>query len=46
MAKKKGIYLKGNQGDATIDTDVTKMTIQSTVHQKVSEGKPNKRKRK
>ena len=44
MAKKKGIYLKGAQGDAQFDTDATKFGTQSTAHVKVSESR-NKRKR-
>lgn len=31
-AKKKGLYLKGAQGDAQIDTDVTQGIAQSTAH--------------
>ncbi len=31
-AKKKGLYLKGAQGDAQIDTDVTQGITQSTAH--------------
>ena len=50
IAKKKGIYLKGAQGDAQIDTDVTSgaMLAQSTAHQEaVSEKtKTNKRRKK
>ena len=48
FAKKKGIYLKGAQGDAHIDTDVTGGISQSTAHQEaVSEkSKPNKRRKK
>ena len=48
-AKKKGIYLKGAQGDAQIDTDVTKgganMASQGTVNTSSGGGK-NKRRRK
>ena len=36
LAKKKGIYLKGAQGDAQIDTDVTGKDMQkSTAHVEV-----------
>ncbi|CDW76997.1 signal recognition particle 72 kda protein [Stylonychia lemnae] len=46
-AKKKGIYLKGAQGDAQIDTDVTGGISQSTAHQEaVTEKKKNKRRKK
>ena len=38
MAKKKGIYLKGAQGDAQIDTDVTAGgNLKSTAHIDVSQ---------
>lgn len=47
IAKKKGIYIKGAQGDALVDTDVTKMAKQE--HHEVSTGnsknKGNKRRR-
>lgn len=32
MAKKRGKYLKGAQGDSQIDTDVTNLSKQSTAH--------------
>jgi signal recognition particle subunit SRP72 len=38
MAKKKGIYLKGAQGDAQVDTDVTKNPTMSTAGQATSSG--------
>jgi hypothetical protein len=42
-AKKKGIYLKGAQGDAQIDTDVTSAGFgQSTAHQDVVTDKASK----
>jgi signal recognition particle subunit SRP72 len=42
-AKKKGIYLKGAQGDAQIDTDVTSAGFgQSTAHQEVATDKSSK----
>ena len=46
-AKKRGIYLKGAQGDAQIDTDVTKMggaAASGTV--KTDDSNRNKRRRK
>ena len=48
MAKKKGIYLKGAQGDAQIDTDVTQGITQSTAHQEATQqkAKTNKRRKK
>ena len=46
FAKKRGMYLKGAQGDAQVDTDVTKMSNQSTAHQQVSQGGKNKRRKK
>ena len=50
IAKKKGIYLKGAQGDAQIDTDVTSTGImQSTAHKEVASEKQkggNKRRKK
>lgn len=45
MAKKKGIYLKGAQGDAQIDTDVTSGNIKSTAHKEAAAG-GNKRRKK
>jgi len=46
-AKKKGLYLKGAQGDAQIDTDVTGGISQSTAHQEaVTDKKKNKRRKK
>lgn len=44
LAKKRGIYLRGAQGDAQIDTDVMNMQ-KTTVHQEAVEG-PSKRRRK
>ena len=44
LAKKKGIYLKGGQGDAQVDTDVTG-GIKGTAH-KDAASQPNKRRRK
>ena len=44
LAKKKGLYLKGAQGDAQIDTDVTG-GIKGTAH-KDAASQPNKRRRK
>ena len=42
-AKKKGIYLKGAQGDAQIDTDVTSGALGlSTAHQEVATEKSSK----
>ena len=50
IAKKKGIYLKGAQGDAQIDTDVTTTGFgQSTAHQEAVSSKSkggNKRRKK
>ena len=47
-AKKRGIYLKGAQGDAQVDTDVSKLAAGSATHQQVqtSNNKNNKRRRK
>lgn len=47
IAKKRGIYLKGAQGDAQIDTDVTGGITQSTAHQEVvsEKTKTNKRRK-
>jgi signal recognition particle subunit SRP72 len=45
MAKKKGIYLKGAQGDAQIDTDVTSGNLKSTAHKEAATG-GNKRRKK
>mmetsp|Transcript_34683 Transcript_34683/g.53160 ORF Transcript_34683/g.53160 Transcript_34683/m.53160 type:complete len:438 (-) Transcript_34683:20-1333(-) len=45
MAKKKGIYLKGAQGDAQIDTDVTNMG-KSTAHQETVQESNTKRRKK
>ena len=40
MAKRKGIYIKGAQGDATVDTDVTQGHLnKSTAHQDASVAK-------
>ena len=38
LAKKKGIYLKGAQGDAQISTDVSGGLAKSTAHQEASTG--------
>ena len=46
LAKKRGIYLKGAQGDATVDTDVTQGITQSTAHQDVVQDKQKQNKRK
>lgn len=47
LAKKKGIYLKGAQGDAQIDTDVTGANMaKSTAHKEAATGANKKRKRK
>ena len=45
MAKKKGIYLKGAQGDAQIDTDDTSGNLKSTAHKDAATG-GNKRRKK
>jgi signal recognition particle subunit SRP72 len=47
MAKKKGMYIKGAQGDALVDTDVTNSSggLKSTVHIEAATG-GNKRRRK
>ena len=46
MAKKKGIYIKGAQGDAQIDTDVTSGNLaKSTAHQEAATGGNKRRKR-
>lgn len=47
MAKKKGMYIKGAQGDALVDTDVTNSSggLKSTVHIEAVTG-GNKRRRK
>lgn len=46
FAKKRGIYLKGAQGDSQIDTDVTKLTGASSTHQQVNtESSKNRNKR-
>lgn len=45
-AKKKGIYLKGAQGDAQIDTDVTGGIMQSTAAQEVVQEKQKHKRRK
>ena len=48
FAKKRGIYLKGAQGDAIVDTDVTQGITQSTAHQEAVQDKQktNKRRKK
>ena len=47
LAKKKGIYIKGAQGDAQIDTDVTnKQMQQSTANIEIKQGGGGKRRRK
>jgi signal recognition particle subunit SRP72 len=46
MAKKKGIYLKGAQGDAQIDTDVTSGNLKSTAHQDAAAAGNKRRKKK
>lgn len=46
MAKKKGIYLKGAQGDAQIDTDVTSGAMgKSTAHKDAVQGGGKRRKK-
>ena len=45
MAKKKGIYLKGAQGDAQIDTDVTSGNLKSTAHKEAAQGSNKRRKK-
>ena len=47
-AKKKGKYLKGAQGDAQVDTDVTSGMglATSTAHQEVTEDKSKHKRRK
>ena len=46
LAKKKGIYIKGAQGDAQFDTDVTNKEVQkSTANIEVKQSQ-NKRRRK
>ena len=45
MAKKKGIYLKGAQGDAQIDTDVTSGNLKSTAHKEAVSGNNKRRKK-
>ena len=45
-AKKKGLYLKGAQGDAQIDTDVTGGIAQSTAHQEAVMQKSKHKRRK
>ena len=45
LAKKKGIYLKGAQGDAQVDTDVNKVgSAQSSAQVQASSSNKNKRK--
>jgi signal recognition particle subunit SRP72 len=48
MAKKRGIVLKGAQGDAAMDTDVTNTynKEQSTAHKEVADAGNNKKKNK
>jgi hypothetical protein len=45
MAKKKGIYLKGAQGDAQIDTDVTSGNLKSTAHKDAAAAGTKRRKK-
>lgn len=45
LAKKRGIYLKGAQGDAQVSTDVTKTNAASSAHQQVSSSQNNRNKR-
>ena len=46
MAKKRGIILKGAQGDALVDTDVTNFNKEtSTVHKEVTESKSKKKRK-
>ena len=45
MAKKKGIYLKGAQGDAQMSTDVTGGLGKSTAHQEAVSGQNKRRKK-
>ena len=48
MAKKRGIVLKGAQGDALIDTDVTDKYNKdaSTAHKSVNQGATKKNRKK
>ena len=44
LAKKKGMYIKGAQGDAQVNTDVTNLANSTTAPAQVSQGgKRNKR---
>lgn len=46
MAKKRGIVLKGAQGESAVDTDVTNFNKEtSTVHKEVTETKKKKKRR-
>ena len=46
LAKKKGMYIKGAQGDAQVNTDVTNLANSTTAPAQVSQGgKRNKRQR-
>lgn len=47
MAKKRGIILKGAQGDAAVDTDVTNFNKDtSTAHKEVADNKSKKKNKK
>lgn len=46
MAKKKGIYLKGAQGDAQLTTNVQDQLKSSTAHVEASTGPSTKRRKK
>lgn len=46
FAKRRGIYLKGAQGDAQIDTDVTKMAPNTQAQVQTESNNRNKRRRK
>ena len=46
LAKKKGLYLKGAQGDAQVNTDVTNLASSAPAQVKESGKQRNKRKRK
>ena len=48
LAKKKGMYIKGAQGDAQVDTDVTKLATASAAQPQVSQAgkRGSKRRRK
>ena len=45
MAKKRGIQLKGAQGDAYQSTDVSQGAGRSTAHQDVAQGSNKRRKK-